>query len=389
MRNLSYFSVTAVGVGLFFLFCSGCANVSRKIQPAQVTIAPPRADADWPVSSPEAAGFVPDQLHAAFARVIAGDENVHSILVERDGRLIAEVYRRGSDRTIGSYGGLGDFFATDIEFDADTLHDVRSISKSIVALAYGIARERGTAPSIDAPVLDSFPELADLRDPVRDTILIKHLLGMSTGLAWTEWGVGGLASDETALYWKSEPARYLLDREQVAPPGALFNYNGAATSGDYVEIIRTELFAPLGITHWEWARDIRGRSVAFAGLRLRSRDMLKIGRLVREGGLWRGRTIVSGDWIREMLRPRLATGVRMLSGSGREATYGYQWWSGTSAGPGGDVRWSAAIGNGGQRIYIVPELKLTIVITAGDYGSPNIGVAVGEIFDEIVQSVRL
>ena len=94
MRNLSYFSVTAVGVGLFFLFCSGCANVSRKIQPAQVTIAPPRADADWPVSSPEAAGFVPDQLHAAFARVIAGDENVHSILVERDGRLIAEVYRR-------------------------------------------------------------------------------------------------------------------------------------------------------------------------------------------------------------------------------------------------------------------------------------------------------
>ena len=114
---------------------------------------------------------------------------------------------------------------------------------------------------------------------------------MSSGLDWNEPSTYNSRNDEMGVYWRSSQSRYLFDRPAAAPAGTLYNYNGGGTAvlaqilaervgislPDYA---RKVLFEPLGITNWEWPNDVRGRPLAFAGLRLRSRDLARIGRMV-------------------------------------------------------------------------------------------------------------
>src|SRR5438477_12917241 len=88
--------------------------------------------------------------------------------------------------------------------------------------------------------------------------------------------------------------------------------------------------------------------------------------------------VVPADWVAESLRPHIATG----DGLG----YGYQWWTGTVDWEGKKLAWSAGFGNGGQRRFVVPELDLTVVVTAGAYNDPQIRRTVTEIFRQIVAS---
>jgi CubicO group peptidase (beta-lactamase class C family) len=89
-------------------------------------------------------------------------------------------------------------------------------------------------------------------------------------------------------------------RPIAAAAGRQFNYNGGgtvvmadmlvrATKAPLRELADTHLFAPLGITDWQWVADIYDRPLAFAELRLKPRDVLKIGRSMLEGGQWQGR----------------------------------------------------------------------------------------------------
>jgi CubicO group peptidase (beta-lactamase class C family) len=342
---------------------------------AAAPCAAPLADADWAVAAPEAAGFDRAALCAVLEDAADEEAALHSLLVVRGGRLVAELYRTSPDDPISSYYGLG--FASDVAFDADILHDVRSISKSVVGLLFGIVAAQGRLPSLASPALAAFPELADLRTPERDAVTVEHLLTMSSGLDWKEWNDGPLTSDETRLFWKSEPVRFLFDRPFAAAPGARFAYNGGSTAAlaelivratkkPLVDVARDELFAPLGITRFEWVTDLRDRPLAFAGLRLRPRDMAKLGRLLLEGGRWRGRQVVPEAWVAESLRSHLDVGEFSI-GPGTSG-YGYQWWTGSTERNGRRLAWSAGVGLGGQRIFVVPELDLCVVFTAGEYG---------------------
>ena len=147
------------------------------------------------------------------------------------------------------------------------------------------------------------------------------------------------------------------------------------------DFARTALFEPLGITDWEWVADLHGRPMAFTGLRLRPRDMAKLGRLVLNHGQWRGRQLVPADWIAASLQPRISTGFGGLQ-------YGYLWWTGTVAWKGQQLPWSAAFGNGGQRIFILPALDLTVVITSGAYGDGRAASRVNAYFRDIVAAVH-
>ncbi|MDF6470722.1 serine hydrolase, partial [Escherichia coli] len=89
------------------------------------------------------------------------------------------------------------------------------------------------------------------------------------------------------------------------------------------EYARQQLFEPLGITDWEWVDDYRGRPLAFAGVRLRPRDLARIGQLVLQHGQWNGRQLVPAEWIAESTRPHIDTGMGLQ--------YGYQWWLGKVA----------------------------------------------------------
>lgn len=329
-----------------------------------------------------AAGMAAPRLCTLLDTPARDGANVHGIVVMRHGALVAERYYEGRDRSIWSP------FPRTVRFDANTRHDLRSVSKSVTSLLWGIAQGEGRTPALDTPVLALYPELADLRTGGREAVTVRQLFTMTSGLAWEEPIRYGMGNDETGLYWRSSQARYLFDRPLVAK--GVFNYNGGATAvladilarrtgmplQDYAQ---QKLFAPLGILDWEWQKDLRGRPMAFAGLRLRPRDLAKIGQLVLQRGQWQGRQLVPEQWIAESLQPHVETGDGLQ--------YGYQWWSGTVDAAGGRHRWHAGFGNGGQRLYVVPTLGLVVVITAGGYDDAGSGRHVGALFRAIAATL--
>jgi CubicO group peptidase (beta-lactamase class C family) len=313
----------------------------------------------------------------------AADADLHSVLVWQAGRILVEHYRRSKDKPVN------DWFAREVTFGPDVMHDLRSISKSVVALLVGQAVGRGQIDTATR-VLDFYPMLANLRRDGRDAIRISHLLDMASGLAWNETAstYGSSANDETRLWWDGSPARYVLDRPLVAEPGVLWNYNGGHTallaeileqrSGrTLLDLARTDLFEPLGITHWEWRSGLHRRPLAYAGLRLTPPDLLRLGQLILAGGAWQGRQVVPAAWVAATLQPS----ITIDKGPFR---YGHHWWDGRVEREGRNLAWTAGIGNGGQRLFVVPELDLAVVFTAGAYNSEQIGRTEFALFRQIV-----
>ena len=176
--------------------------------------------------------------------------------------------------------------------------------------------------------------------------------------------------------------RYVLEQPSVRPAGAAYNYNGGLTallgailqrmSGYPIDVFANEvLFEPLGIRDAEWIRYDDGTPHA-GGLRMRPRDLAKIGQLVLNGGQWNNRPIVSKAWIEESTSPHV-NGESLFF-------YGYQWWLGRSLVNRQEIKWISAVGWGGQRMYIVPSLELVVVVMAGPYDNhPVLQPIIGEI----------
>jgi CubicO group peptidase (beta-lactamase class C family) len=330
---------------------------------------PAARDDGWPVASVNEDKLIDRaELCRMADRLASSAANVHSVLVARGGKLVFERYFRGSDEIPGRIYGRR---VENITFDADTLHDMKSVSKSVASLAVGIAIDRGLIRSVNEPIFSFFPELSDLRSPEKDRIQLLHVLTMSMGLAWVEAtpATGDDDNDEARMHRARDACRYVLGLAATAPAGQEFFYNtGAlalvsaiirkATGRPLDEFARETLFEPLGITRVEWNR-YKGDTDAGGGLRLRPRDMAKIGQLVLAGGRWNDRQIVSREWIETSTAPKLKATDNQ--------SYGYLWWLGRSLLNGREVRWVGALGRGGQSIRIVPELDLVVVVTAGYY----------------------
>ena len=178
---------------------------------------------------------------------------LHGAIVELDQRRLAESYFDGEDESWGEPIGL-------VEHGAGTLHDLRSVTKSIVGLIYGIALAEGKVPAIDQPLYAQFPEYADLlKQPGRKTILIEHALSMQMGIEWNEdLPYSDPKNSEIAMELANDRYRYVLEREIVVEPGTEWTYSGGAVAligkiiadgtgmpiDDYAE---EKLFGPLGI----------------------------------------------------------------------------------------------------------------------------------------------
>ena len=100
-----------------------------------------------------------------------------------------------------------------------------------------------------------------------------------------------------------------------------------------------------------------------------------------------GQSIVPAAWISESLRPHLTTGLRSPPTAKHELGYGYQFWTGSVEWKERTLPWSAGFGNGGQRLFLVPELDLSVVVTAGDYGSSEINHIVNQLFGDLVATI--
>ncbi len=365
-------------------FALACALCSAQAAPCD---APAPLNDGWQIEAePAAAGFDARKLCAVLNKVADADINVHSLLVVRHGRLVAEVYRAGKDERVK------DLFRTTRTFDASTLHDMRSISKSVTSLLWGIAQGQGKMPPLDTPALSLFPTLADLNRDGREAITLSQMLSMSSGLAWNEWRATSLFNnDEFGLFWHTSQAHYVFDRPMAAAAGTQFNYNGGnmavlalllveRVGMSVPEYARQQLFEPLGITDWEWVDDYRGRPLAFAGVRLRPRDLARIGQLVLQHGQWNGRQLVPAEWLAESTRQNIDTGMGLQ--------YGYQWWLGKVVAGGTEYAWIGGIGNGGQRLWIVPGLDMVVVTTAGDYNHRASWKQAESLLDQVMTTVQ-
>lgn len=310
--------------------------------------------------------------------------DVHAVLVIRHSKLVYELYFTGTDTPLSKAPRT-------VTFDAGTPHDLRSIEKSVLSLLVGVLVGQGKIASVDQPVLPQPPAYADLRTPEKDRITLRHLLTMSLGLAWNEdLPIFDPGNNETLMYLSADPARYALAQPVEAPPGLHYTYDSGSVviigalvqqlTGEPIDALtKRELFAPLGITDVEWAH-LPSDVPSPYGLRMRPRDLGKLGQLVLNHGAWGGRQIVPAEWIAAATSPQI-NGQQLYF-------YGYLFWLGRSFAHGHEIDWIASVGLGGQRLYIVPSLDLVVLVHAGLYQSQQQGIAPLVILNSVLRAVE-
>lgn len=283
-------------------------------------------------------------------------KQLHTLLVLRDGEPIIEQAFRGA--------GL------------DSMANVKSVSKTLLALLTGIAIERGHIESPDALVL---PLLG--REPTgdeRDTLTVGHLLSMQAGLRSTSGPRYGawVSSDD----WVD----YVLASDRVSEPGGRYIYStggwhvlGAVltrATGRSLHSLASEWLAePLDIRIPPWERDPQGLFLGGNQMALTPRHLARIGEMVRQNGTWNGMEVVSQDWIEASWTPRARS---RWTGDG----YGYGWFLTRFGG----ARAAYGRGYGGQVLAVVPDRAMTIVITS----DPNLPARTAGHFGELIRLMR-
>ncbi|HKQ15057.1 MAG TPA: serine hydrolase [Steroidobacteraceae bacterium] len=326
---------------------------------------------ELPTASPETVGIDGPAITKLVADIRAGKySNVHSLLVVRSGKLVTEEYFQGEDERRGQPLGM-------VRFDAATLHDLRSVSKSVTSALFGIAMAAGAISDLDTPVLRYFPEYQDLQTPERLRIRLRDVLSMTSGLEWDEdsRAYGDPLNSETAMDAASDRYRFVLSRPIAAAPGEHFRYSGGdtmlvaavierATKQRLNKYAEQVLFGPLGIERYEWITYPDGTPIAASGLRLLPRDMAKFGSLYMQSGQWQGKQVVPATWVKASTSVQAKISDRPFGFQ----NYGYQWWLGTAR-DAAHTPWIMAVGYGGQRIMLIPSHDLVLVMTSGMYRS--------------------
>jgi len=321
---------------------------------------PPHLDDGWKVSSLASAGIDAAAIARLEARIQDGAYNhVHSCLIVKNGALVYEQY----------FGG----------FRREKLHRQYSVTKSVTSALMGIAIDRGFIASVEQPVISYFPEYVDDSwDPRKNAITLQHLLSMTSGLKYDENSYG--YSDPRNSHYQMTASRdwmaWTLAQPLISEPGTRFNYSTAnshlfsgiihRTTGLYANQFAEEyLFGPLGIGDYFWTigDSYPATGGSFGGLKLRPRDMAKIGQLYLDGGRWKGEQVIPSSWVDDSFVPRITA-----YGS---AGYGYQWWIHRNRVSGQQLEWFAARGHGGQFIALFPSLDMVVVVTCGNEQTPS------------------
>jgi CubicO group peptidase (beta-lactamase class C family) len=362
MKKISLGLLACILIGVFFL--AGCA-------PLSATPTSELPGNDWQTAAPGEVGLDEQLLNEAVERIDSGDyANVHAVLIIKEGKLVFEDYFSGYTWDYNGENFRGEL----VEFDKNRLHNLASVTKSFTSALIGIAIDRGLIPSVEEKVWAFFPEYDDLRDATKDSISLEHLLTMTSGLEWNGMDIHvstrDTRNDLIQLFLVDDPIAYVLAKPVVEDPGSHWYYNGGGTNV-LGEVIRAAtgmrmdafaenyLFAPLGITDYEWDSINQDVIHASGNLRLRPRDIAKFGYVYLNDGIWQGERIISEGWVRNSSQNHMK-----LSGT---SGYGYQWWlttyrSGTRS---YDVFYAA--GWGGQRIVVFPALDMVVVFTGGNY----------------------
>ena len=303
-----------------------------------------------PVSSdsryPEAAAQNFDVLQLSQAIDALGEiPGFKSIVVGRNGVIAAEEY----------YNGSG----------ANSLHDVRSVTKSVMGLLIGIAVEEGYIQSVDQTIGEFFLDtVVDSLDSAKAQITIEQLLTMSCGLEWHELDGG---NSYNQWFYSQDHVEWVIDQSFIHEPGHGFNYNTGstyllsviltlATCNDALEFALQYLFQPMGINQVEWDYVPRGGlyNNGGAGLTISPHTMFAIGNLVLNSGRWNQNQIVPEEWVNQCISNQNETHLTYPHSS----HYGYLWWIGQAH----DHDLFYAMGYGGQFIVCVPDFDLVVAV---------------------------
>ena len=250
------------------------------------------------------------------------------------------------------------------------LHSMQSVSKTVSSIILGIAITRGDFKAgLDTPLLHYFDatKVKNVDDRKR-RITLRHVLTMTTGLDWNEENVpyDDPRSDSSLMEATDDWVQYVIDRPMAQEPGKVFNYSSGVsellafifekeTGQDIEKYGAKYLFAPLGIDYF-WKRTYLGVVDTEGGLYLKNGDLAKIGDLYLHDGIWRGKQIVSKEWVKQSLTPFIS--------AGDDYDYGFKWWLLHRKDRQGYV-WMAR-GFGGQRLMVFPEEALITVFTGWD-----------------------
>lgn len=328
-----------------------------------------------PEHTPEANndGSATTQLEEMIRRVRAGEyENIHSVLVFHADSLVLEAYFDGHD--------------------AETPHEIRSATKVIGSMLSGIAIDKGFLPSEEVAVYRYFDR--EYRPAYGWTeqarsVRIRDLLSMTSGYDCDDLASPAFAC-EHAMYEAEDWVQYALDLPLVHERGTHWAYNSASlilvgetiarSAGVTLEqFAETNLFGPLGVESFEWASSPQGHAWVGGSARATPRDLLLIGRLMLERGLWKGRRILSEEWIAKSTRSQAdySAGVH----------YGFIWQIGEFFVGGEWIPAYWASGNGGQYIVVFPEHDMVAVFTGGNYDSPLAAQPFGMIDEYVLPAV--
>ena len=298
--------------------------------------------------------------------------NIHSLLIVKNNKLVYENYFAGTDEISGKKLGY-------IEHTMDDLHDLRSISKSVTSACIGVALKQGLIKNIDEPVFQYFKNYEKYFDTTKKKITIRHLLTMTSGLEWNEdISYRDPRNSELQMDISTDPIQYILSRNSVYQPGSNWNYNGGesqllaeilkAVSGTNVALFAEKnLFRPMGIERYEWLSLKKNMPAAASGLRLRSRDLLKIGLLYMENGNWNNISILNSEWTEQSLLTQVSRPQSKNNGG-----YGFQFWTYTDTLNSQLFYITEAKGNGGQRLFFCKQQDLLVLFTAGNYNQWDI-----------------
>ncbi len=276
-----------------------------------------------------------------------------AFLVVHDDRLVYERYYGGAERS--------------------TLQTSFSVAKSFLSTLVGIAIDEGLIGSIDDPVTDYVPEVAE-RDPRFRRITLRHLLSMSSGLRYEEQAIPILPwGDDVDTYYGTDLRDLALSATEVeGPPGTEWVYNNynplllglvleRASGMTVSDFMATRLWQPLGAEFdatWSLDSEASGFEKLESGLNIAPVDYARFGQLFLHGGAWNGERILSEDWVRSATDAEATTDPAGF--------YQHFWWIDTER-----PERFFALGNFGQYVYVAPDAETVIVRNGSDWGIVN------------------
>jgi CubicO group peptidase (beta-lactamase class C family) len=294
---------------------------------------------------------------------------INGIVVLKKGQLLLEQYYNKEDR--------------------QTLHDPRSVSKSITSTLTGMAIKDGFISS-ENQLLSKFYDLRRYANysEKKAAVKLRDLLSMSAAFEGND-DIDASAGNEENMYPTSDYTKFALDlpMDPARENGKSWSYFTAGTNlvmdildkripGGVESYAQRKLFAPLGIEKLEWARTPQGRPFGGGGLRLRLLDFAKYGQLYANGGTFNGKRLLERSWVEKTFSPLLAL-PRDPPGF-----YGLLFWNRTFIFKGKRHEVYYSSGNGGNKIYVFRDLPLVIVITSSAYGTSYAHMQADEIVEK-------